>query len=128
MKLKKKKPYQCVHCGKIFARASSLKLHKIIHTGEKPYQCVHCGKSFTQVGNLKNHQRIHTGESYQFTTSSTAHGAHSEICPLHLTITLSEQWAAMTGARAAVCGDVSGGEQCVSGTMAVRVLNRQPSD
>uniref|UniRef100_A0AAY3ZWJ4 V-type proton ATPase subunit C n=1 Tax=Denticeps clupeoides TaxID=299321 RepID=A0AAY3ZWJ4_9TELE len=32
---------------------------------------------------------------------SISHGAHSETFPLHLTITLSESWAAMKGARGA---------------------------
>lgn len=56
------KPKQCVECGKHFSAASSLTVHKRIHTGKKNYKCNICDKSFTQCIHLKIHQRRHTGE------------------------------------------------------------------
>uniref|UniRef100_UPI00402BBCD1 zinc finger protein 54-like n=1 Tax=Arvicanthis niloticus TaxID=61156 RepID=UPI00402BBCD1 len=56
------KPRQCGECGKCFRGASSLTVHKKIHTGKKNYKCNLCDKSFNQHIHLKIHQRLHTGE------------------------------------------------------------------
>ena len=45
-----------------FSKASDLKIHIIIHTGENPHPCAQCGTKFTQKGSLKTHLRVHTGE------------------------------------------------------------------
>ncbi|KAM9299384.1 uncharacterized protein PAF06_016447 [Gastrophryne carolinensis] len=56
------KPYICFVCDKRFKRATDLKEHLRVHTGERPFVCQICGKGFTQSSALSSHQRIHTGE------------------------------------------------------------------
>ncbi|KAK3304094.1 uncharacterized protein B0T15DRAFT_399372, partial [Chaetomium strumarium] len=47
-----------------FVRASDLKRHVKIHTGEKEHKCtwLGCTKEFIQKSALTVHMRIHTGE------------------------------------------------------------------
>ncbi|KAJ4425947.1 hypothetical protein ANN_27573 [Periplaneta americana] len=56
------KLFMCEVCGKCFLQPSELKRHTRVHTGEKPYKCNDCGKSFAQSGELKKHGRLHTCE------------------------------------------------------------------
>ncbi|KAJ1131107.1 hypothetical protein NDU88_009450 [Pleurodeles waltl] len=56
------KPYICFVCPKRFKRATDLKEHLRVHTGERPFVCRVCNKAFTQSSALSTHQRIHTGE------------------------------------------------------------------
>jgi len=55
------RPYICpfVTCGKSFTEHSSLRKHKLRHTGEKPYSCEICGKSFSQSGSKNAHEKRH---------------------------------------------------------------------
>ncbi|XP_067388854.1 zinc finger protein 628-like [Emydura macquarii macquarii] len=54
--------YICFVCAKRFKRATDLREHLRVHTGERPFACGVCGKRFTQSSALATHQRIHTGE------------------------------------------------------------------
>ena len=56
------RPYSCPveGCGRTFTEHSSLRKHKLIHTGEKPYVCEICGKTFSQSGSRNAHQKRNT--------------------------------------------------------------------
>ncbi|XP_053116494.1 zinc finger protein 814-like [Hemicordylus capensis] len=56
------KPFLCFACPKQFRRATDLKEHLRVHTGERPFGCNVCGKRFTQSSALATHRRLHTGE------------------------------------------------------------------
>ncbi|XP_070584275.1 zinc finger protein 784 [Erythrolamprus reginae] len=56
------KPFLCFACPKQFRRATDLKEHLRVHTGERPFGCSDCGKRFTQSSALTTHRRLHTGE------------------------------------------------------------------
>jgi uncharacterized Zn-finger protein len=49
-------------CGKRFATANVLRVHRRTHTGERPYACKVCPKAFASHTNLKNHRRTHSGD------------------------------------------------------------------
>ncbi|XP_035275579.1 zinc finger protein GLI4-like isoform X4 [Anguilla anguilla] len=56
------KPFSCTQCGRRFSQSCSLKKHLIVHTGEKPFGCLQCGRQFSDSSNLRKHTRVHTGE------------------------------------------------------------------
>ncbi|KAK2821314.1 hypothetical protein Q7C36_020657 [Tachysurus vachellii] len=56
------RPYRCDLCGKSYAYAQVLEIHRRTHTGERPYHCKFCERRFNQKGHLIEHERIHTGE------------------------------------------------------------------
>ena len=55
------KCHVCPVCDKIFDKASKLKIHMVLHTGEKNYYCKICSKSFTGVDGLNRHMQTHSG-------------------------------------------------------------------
>ncbi|XP_070142410.1 zinc finger and BTB domain-containing protein 17 isoform X2 [Drosophila kikkawai] len=52
---------KCPDCGMQLSCASSLKRHRVIHSGIKPFKCDVCEASFSQREVLKRHMDTHTG-------------------------------------------------------------------
>ena len=48
---------RCDICQKQFTSAKSVRVHKMIHTGEKKYQCPHCPWKFYVAWKLKRHMQ-----------------------------------------------------------------------
>ncbi|CAG5118341.1 unnamed protein product [Candidula unifasciata] len=62
---KPKKMFMCVApgCRKTFKKASKLKVHQMLHTGERPFKCslLGCEWAFTTSNKLKRHMESHEG-------------------------------------------------------------------
>ncbi|XP_033753459.1 zinc finger protein 653-like isoform X13 [Pecten maximus] len=48
----------CEICGKQFPDDSSLKKHRLKHTGDRPFACDKCGKTYKHRSNLKDHSCV----------------------------------------------------------------------
>lgn len=53
----REKPFQCETCSKRFSDASTLHVHKRLHTNENPYVCHLCGRRTKQASNLRSHYK-----------------------------------------------------------------------
>jgi len=52
------KKFQCKLCPRTFAYSSGLSYHMAVHTGEKPFSCPQCGKTFGSHTSLSRHVRV----------------------------------------------------------------------
>ena len=59
---RKKKPFQCNYCTKIFPNVTTKTRHERIHSKEKPHQCIYCRKGFTDLMTKTRHEKTHRGE------------------------------------------------------------------
>jgi len=50
------KTQECDECHKTFKLKSTLKAHKLLHSGEKPHKCENCGKDFMWFTSYKLHR------------------------------------------------------------------------
>lgn len=55
------RPYACdvEGCTWTFPRSDELRRHKRKHTGERPYRCPQCHKDFARPDHVKQHARVH---------------------------------------------------------------------
>lgn len=53
------RPYPCEVCGRKFIRATHLRRHMRIHTGEKPFACHICGRRYARGDYLRAHIHAH---------------------------------------------------------------------
>lgn len=57
-----KKTFACDECGRKCLRKSTLKQHKLIHTGQRPFACDECDRKFSDSSTLYKHKQRHSGE------------------------------------------------------------------
>ena len=57
------KPFECLECGKKFAKAILLRDHRKRHFEKGGYECSYCPKTFFTPIKLREHVRVHTGET-----------------------------------------------------------------
>lgn len=53
------RPFPCGVCGRKFIRATHLRRHMRIHTGEKPFACHICGRRYARGDYLRAHIHAH---------------------------------------------------------------------
>ena len=80
---KDNKRFQCIHCGRKFARSTHLQRHLRLHTGDKPYVCPICRKRFSRSDYKSAHvlshrrEKVHyccvCGQTYHDLTTFTNH-------------------------------------------------------
>ena len=59
----------CMECGQMFADQSTLRNHRLTHSGEKPLQCDICSKTFLWPNRLRSHKLTHA-EFYPYMCTS----------------------------------------------------------
>ena len=58
------RPFPCSVCGRKFIRATHLRRHMRIHTGEKPFFCHICGRRYARGDYLRAHIHAHRREKF----------------------------------------------------------------
>ena len=79
-KVEPERPFLCTVCNHRFIRATHLRRHMRIHTGEKPFTCHICGQRYARGDYLRAHIQAH--RKIAFTSASIAESIprSHEIC------------------------------------------------
>lgn len=52
--------FKCSQCPKSFTRASTLRDHKLKHSGQRPFSCNACLKRFARLKDKNRHEKLHS--------------------------------------------------------------------
>ena len=78
------KSNKCYQCDYAFSKASDLKRHYEIHSGEKPNKCNRCVYASSYARDLRTHLKTHSGEKPNKCNQCDFASAHAKSLNTHL--------------------------------------------
>lgn len=84
--------YQCLTCGRWFAKRYRLSSHRKTHSGNKSFACGMCSKQYTNQGNLDRHIRVtHNKERQHICSICNKSFAQATILRQHHSVHITER-------------------------------------